>query len=492
MSNCEDYGPNRMKAAESPPLIGGWAATIGHLNIWSVLALALFLRALLPISAYLYTRDATIFYTPDSASYIVPARELIAYHRFFSDGSQQARVWNWPVAPAPEIIRTPGYPLLLTVGLLLGQLEVTTVALQILLSCFTVYMVYRTAGLLFESERMALIAAMLYAIEPLSILFSSLISTETLFTAILMAGVYYLVRYLKRQSLTDLLVSSGALAASVYVRPAGYFLPLIIVAGLTAWTLVTAQQDKLRLMAHLSVFLIAFVGLTGLWRVRNQISIGYSGFSSVFSEDMYCCLAASVLAAKQHLSYSEMQHRLGCYDLGTYFQDNPEQKTWPQARIVNYMNHDAEHVLLDSPLTYAQIYLEGVVRGVFDPGSTEVLRFFDLYPKDGGLLETVVDKGIGKTLQALFRVPLLGGSTTVLLALQFVYLLGACMALSGRHVRDSAMLMVLLIMGYYCAIPGGPTDWGRFRHPAMPIMCTLAAYGLTATGKWHRRLFAHF
>jgi 4-amino-4-deoxy-L-arabinose transferase-like glycosyltransferase len=67
---------------------------------------------------------------------------------------------------------------------------------------------------------MALIAAMLYAIEPLSILFSSLISTETLFTAILMAGVYYLVRYLKRQSLTDLLVSSGALAASVYVRPA--------------------------------------------------------------------------------------------------------------------------------------------------------------------------------------------------------------------------------------------------------------------------------
>ncbi len=492
MSNREDCSPNRINPAERLPLIDGRAAPIGYLNIWSVLGLALFLRALLPISGYLYTRDATIFYTPDSESYIVPARELIAYHRFFSDGSEQARVWNWPVAPAPEIIRTPGYPLLLTAGLLLGRLEVTTIALQILLSCFTIYMVYRTAGLLFESERIALIASMLYAIEPLSILFSSLLSTETLFTAILMAGVYYLVRYLKRQSPTDLLVSSGALAASVYVRPAGYFLPLIIVAGLAGWALLTAQQDKLRLTAHLSVFLIAFVGLTGVWRVRNQVSIGYSGFSSVFGEDMYCCLAASVLAAKQHLSYSEMQRRLGCYDLGTYFRDNPEQKTWPQAQIVNYMSRDAEHVLLDSPLTYAQIYLDGVVRGVFDPGSTEFLRFFDLYPKDGGLLETEVDKGVGKTLEALFRIPLLGWSTVVLLALQIVYLLGACMALSGRLLRDSAMLMVLLVMGYYCAIPGGPTDWGRFRHPAMPIMCALAAYGLTATEKWHRRLFARF
>ena len=454
-------------------------ANTGHLTIWSVLLLALFLRTLLPIAGYSYTRDATIFYTPDSASYIVPARELIAYHRCFSDGSPQARVWNWPVVPAPEIIRTPGYPLLLTVGLLFGRLEVVTIALQILLGCFTVYMVYRTAALLFDSERIALIAAMLYAIEPLSVLFSSLLSTETLFTAILMVGVYYFVRYLRRRSLADLLVSSAALAISVYVRPAGYFLPLIIAGGLLVWALVTAQPNKPRMMAHLSVFLIAFVGLTGLWRVRNQIEIGYSGFSSVFSEDMYCCVAASVLAAKRHLSYSDMQDRLGCFDLGTYFQGRPERKTWPRAQVVNFMSRDAEQILLGSPLTYAQIYLEGVVRGIFDPGSTEFLRFFDLYPKDGGLLELEVDKGIIKTLGALLHNTLLAWSTFLLLALQFVYLLGAGrIAFSRRLTRDPAIVLTLVIVSYYLAVPGGPTDWGRFRHPAMPILCMLAGYGL--------------
>jgi hypothetical protein len=53
-------------------------------------------------------------------------------------------------------------------------------------------------------------------------------------------------------------------------------------------------------------------------------------------------------------------------------------------------------------------------------------------------------------------------------------------ALSRRGIRDPAILAALLIIGYYLAIAGGPGDWGRFRHPAMPIMCALAAYGLTA------------
>jgi hypothetical protein len=146
---------------------------MSHLKIWWVLGLALLLRTLFPILGYFYTRDATIVYTPDTVSYIVPARELIAHHRFFSNG-------------APEIIRTPGYPLLLTAGLLLGRLESVTIALQILLSCFTVYMVYQTACILFEGEWIALIATTLYAIEPFSILFTSLLAPETLFTAVVM------------------------------------------------------------------------------------------------------------------------------------------------------------------------------------------------------------------------------------------------------------------------------------------------------------------
>jgi len=439
-------------------------------KISCILGLALLLRILFPILGYSCTRDVTIFYTPDTASYIAPAGELIAHYRFFSDS-------------VPEIIRTPGYPLLLTAGLVLGRLELATIALQILLSCFTVFMVYRTACLLFELEEIALIAAALYAIEPLSILFASLLATETLFTAIVMVGVYYFVRYLRRQSLGDLLVSAGALAASVYVRPIGYFLPLIIAPGLAGWTLVTHRQNKLRVLAHTCAFVIVSVGLTGLWQVRNKIETGYSGFSAISSQNMYFYLAASVLAAQQRVPYYEIQDRLGYQDERIYFQEHPAQKNWPVTQRFHYITRAAEKILVGSPVTSARIYFEGILRGTFDPASTEFLRFFDLYPKEDGLLGLEVDKGLIKTVEELGHSRMLFWSTVVLLPLQLMYLSCVLIAVSRRSIRDPAILAALLIAGYYIAIAGGPADWARFRHPAMPITCVVAGYGLCVVWK---------
>jgi Dolichyl-phosphate-mannose-protein mannosyltransferase len=454
-----------MKPAEKRLPMNNGARSIGYLNIRFVLGLALFLRALFPISGYLYTRDATIFYTPDTASYIVPARELVTHHRFFSDG-------------APEVIRTPGYPLLLTAGLLLDRLELATITLQVLISCFTVFMVYQTACLLFEREDIAIIAAVLYAIDPLSILFTSLLAPETLFTAVVMVAVYYLVRHLRRQSLGDLLASAGAMAASVYVRPIGYFLPLITAACLATRTLITYGQDKLRLLIPSCALVIVSLGLIGLWQVRNKVELGYSGFSAIASDNMYFIGAASVLAAQQHVPYYGMRDRLGYQNPRVYFHDHPEQKTWSLARRSRYMNRAAEHILLRSSLTYTWIYLDGLLRGIFDPGSTELLRFFDFYPKEGGLLTVEVDKGIVAAIKALFANPLLFWSTAMMLPLLLISLSCACITLCSAMILDPAILAVSLIAGYYMAIAGGPGDWGRFRLPAMPIICMLAGYGL--------------
>ena len=448
------------------------------LSIWCVLAVALCLRIFLPISAYFYTHDSTIFYTGDTMQYVVPATELLAHHRFFSDGSIEARVWNSPVVPAPEIIRTPGYPVLLAAALLMRHLVLTAIAVQILLSCFTVYTVYRITNLLQESERTALLAGALYAIEPGGVLFASLLSTETLFTAVLTFGVYYVLRYLRRESASDLVIGAALLAGAAYVRPVGYYLPMIIVLGLGAWSLVQDYRKKARLFIHLACFLVAANALTGVWRVRNEILTGYSGFSSVFSDDMYCNMAASVLATKHHISYSEMQSRLGCYDLTVYFKDHPKQKTEPFGQIVRYEREETIVLFLRHPLTFTRIYLEGVARGIFDPLSTEFVRFFDLYPKEGGLLDTAVNDGIIKTLGALFSNKLLAWSTVVLLMLHLLYVTGVCESLLKTPLSDPAFFILSLIMSYYLLLPGGPSDWGRYRHPATPLICVLASYGL--------------
>src|SRR5216683_4938379 len=202
-----------------------------HLNIFFVLGVALSLRLLVPLLGYLYTRDISIFHGPDTESYVLPAQELITHQRFFSQG-------------APEVIRTPGYPLLLTMGLLLGHLDLVTILIQVMLSCFTVYMVYRTAQTLFKCERTSMTAAAMYAIEPLSILYTGGLLTETLFAALLMTGVYLLLVYLERRRIQYLLASGVVLAMSTYVRPIAYFLPVIIAAALSIWGLATVHDKN--------------------------------------------------------------------------------------------------------------------------------------------------------------------------------------------------------------------------------------------------------
>jgi hypothetical protein len=453
--------------ADKTVTMTGSSAASYRLNVWNVLAFALFLRILLPLAGYFYTRDATIFIAPDTVSYVEPARELIASYRFVSDGT-------------PEIIRTPGYPLLLTVGLLLGRLELVTIGLQILLSCFTVYMVYCTSSLLFEREQMALAAAALYALEPLSILYASVLVAETLFAALTMIWVYYLMRYLKDQSSLDLLTTGAVLAASVYVRPIGYFLPMLVATGLAVWALVAPLHDKRRLVAHIGTFAITCVGLISPWQLRNKVETGYAGFSAISSENMYFYLAASVLAAKGHVPYYEMQNRLGYQDERIYLHQHPEQKNWPPAQRFNYMSCEAEHILLGSPLTYARIHLDGILRAVFDPGSTEFLKFFHLYPRQGGLLGVLVDEGVVKTIRTLLLTsPVMFWSNALLFPMLLAYLSCACIVLfSKRLMLDPTILAALLIVSYYLVISGGPAALGRFRHPAMPIICVLAGYGL--------------
>jgi Dolichyl-phosphate-mannose-protein mannosyltransferase len=440
---------------------------IGRVNIYHIVGLAFLLRALLPTLAYLHTQDVTIFSAPDTESYVAPAQELIAHHRFFAHG-------------APEIFRTPGYSLLLIPGLVLGHLVLATILIQILISCFTVYMVYRTARLLFSSERIAMTAAVLYAIEPLSVLYTGMILTETLFAALVMLWFYFLLKYLNRPMLRDLGWSGIFLTASVYVRPVAYLLIAITALGLFVWVFLSAKENKRSLVEHIAIFLVVSLGLTGLWQIRNGEETGYFGFSTVGPVNMYFYEAASVLAVQHRVPFYQMQAQLGYLDERTYFARHPEQTTWPPAQRFRYMNSEAEHILLRNPLTYARIHLQGIARIILDPDAIEFLKFFDLYPKQGGLLGKAVDIGILRTIGLLFaKQPLVFWSSALLMPLQLLLFLSAGVVLfSRRLMREPQIIVAILGAAYYLTISGGSVAVSRYRHPAMPIICVLAGYGL--------------
>lgn len=123
--------------------------------IAKVLLIAFIIRIALPLFVILFTGDASQLYDSDSYSYLRPARTL-AY-----SGVYQSYI------NTPEITRGPGYPVLLIPGILLHHILAITISIQIMLSCLTVFLVYKIALLLFSKEGPALICALCYAVNPL-------------------------------------------------------------------------------------------------------------------------------------------------------------------------------------------------------------------------------------------------------------------------------------------------------------------------------------
>lgn len=431
-------------------------------HLWLALIVAFLLRASLPLLVWIATHDPEAYHFPDTRGYIRSAKQLIS-----------------PSLASPEIDRPPGYQVLLIPGILAGKVELVTLVLQVFISCFAVYMIFRLALLLFENFQIAFGCAYLYAIEPLSILFSSVLLSETLFTTMFLIFLYYFIRFLRQGALKHLLFSAVVLAASAYVRPVTYYLPALVTAGLWLWVIVKMRNRKI-LILQAGLFLLIAMGLTGVWQVRNKKRGDYSGFAPVSEKNMYFYLAASVLAKEQGVSFREMRERMGCYDREVYFQNHPEQRSWSQGKQLHFMGKEAKRILLENFSSYLGIHLKGMIQFMLDPGAVYYLKVFKVYPKSGGLMSTILQKGLIQTVVFLFREnPLLFWTNLVLGLLLGAYLLAAAVALGHSRVLFNIEGLALVAFAcYFWALAGGPLALSRLRHPVMPILCLFAGYSL--------------
>jgi len=439
-----------------------------------ILCLAFILRVAVPLVIILTTGDYSLFYSPDTFTYLKPAEELLLHGRFYNKG-------------LPELFRTPGYPLFLIPGILLGEVETVTIALQIILSCLTTYLIFRVALTLFDNARIAAWSAFMYAIEPVSILYASKLLSETLCTFLTVLFVHCLLKYFRTELLKTLFFASILLSASVYVRPAGYFLPIVIVVVLLAWSL---KKRKSVLFAHaLGFFLCSFL-IIGLWQLRNQKEAGYWGLSSVSDYTLYCYNAASVRAIQEGVPYYEMQRNMGCPDRKVYLQNHPEQTSWDRGKIYHSMGREGMKIISREPVTYFLIHAKGMLRTLIDPGVTEYLILLKHYPWSGGLLGQILDQGLFVTFMSFVRTaPIFFLGLLTFMGLYLVISFGsAVVALFHKGFPYSiSTVAILCTLVYYLLVSGGPLGYHRFRLPIMPLVCVLSGFGLNLLQGRYRR-----
>lgn len=451
-----------------------------------VLVALLMLAGAIRLGAALATatgpRGQAAWREPDSELYLALAERWAAERRFDSD---------LPRSGAPELVRTPGYPVFLALAGLIGPREPAAIALQLGLSLGTVALVGAVARELGGTDSAVRVATLCAAVEPLGWLYAVKLLSETLALFLVMLSAWAGLR-MARQGAVGMAalwggLCGGALAAGALVRPAFY--PLAVVAPLLAgiglgWghgsRLGTASRVSLmpRFAAVLALVLALAAGLGG-WHLRNAWRAGYAGFAGIADVNLFFYQAAAVEARRTGEPFIEVRREWG-YDAGEFvWIDRYGPSDASLAPALGEMRRRGRAVCWAHPLLALRVHLAGCLRTLVDPGGTDLVRLWRADPQRASLTAQAIDQGLWSAARRLTldhpgvaRVQLLLGGV-----------LGGVYLLAGRgwwrwwRQRPLLAIITLGIGLLMVFVGGGPAATARFRQPLMPLVCVLAGLG---------------
>src|SRR3569623_1967801 len=458
----------------------------GGLRLGHVLALAFGLRYLIPLLGWMFVAPALLVREPDSASYLRAAEELDSAATFGRPG-------------APDLVRTPGYPLFLIPGLHFNHVDLATIVLQIGLGCITTLLVYRLGVLICNRHDCAIAGALLYACEPVSALYCSKLLTETLFTALLMRSLERLGSWVRWPRWSSLLAAAATLAAAMYARPIAYILPCVLSCILVA-TLWKHWPSRRQLLFRAAAFLLLSMAPAWAWQARNYIAARYPYFSTISYFNLFYYEAAAVLAERRGMPLEEMQQELGYFDDAVYLKRHPEQNSWSQARRYEFLGQEARRIIGEHPALMLQIHGRGMIAVLADPGVSAYLGFFRLDKEHTELAPTlqptaaeraaneaeqpVPTSFFARLRRVIAKKPLV---IAVYAVLSLAWLIYAVLALRGLLLKQvwksPTSLLCLSTAATLIVLSGGPAGYHRLRLPALPVICLLGGFGAASLNR---------
>ena len=372
---------------------------------------------------YFHSSAGDYFY-PDSFTYLGPAKMLLAGHGFAERPG------------LPEVMRTPVYPLLLA---LFGTRAAPVVVLQHLLNVALAVAIY-----LFAARRgrfVAIAAAILFAVDPLTIHYANKVLTETLFTALLFVVFVMPPRW---PVVHGLLVGILVLTRPVAIA---YF---VVVAVVFALVRVSRRT--------IAIFVAAALALPLAWAWRNRIEGGDFTVSVIGANNLLMYRAAGVMAIlddgdfKNDLAAEQNDLLAEAHDVIEREKHVDAAEDLPEGVRAPYYSAVARRVIAQHPVAFARLTLRGLRVNVFDSdwaALAMVSRF------DAHTIELAVDAFVAVVF----------------------FLAVAGIAALWRDDRALALLLAGTV-AYFLVISAGGEAEARFRVPVVPQISIAAAAGL--------------
>jgi 4-amino-4-deoxy-L-arabinose transferase-like glycosyltransferase len=403
-----------------------------------VLLLASFLiRLSIPFHIYFFSNDYSVVYESYSFDMVRLASNLLSH-------------FNYYLHSEPNTYYVPGYPVFLIPGIMIHHVAFVAIGFQILLSVGTNFLVYALTKIITQSDNDAFWAGLLYAIEPLSIIFSTLIMPETLFTFMITFALFCLFRSIILKSKLYLITAAVSLGLSAYVSPSSLGLLIIIPGILFISKRLTDLPAK-----KIVLFLIIGSSIVGIWYVRNFAILGNWTFTSGIQE----------------LLINETS------EIGSASINLPHYTERSKNSLEIYINQ-----IYENPGKWMKLHLKHLLSTLLGSEAHTYLRLLNLIPKSTEIEAALWQgQGLMKYMYSNYRnVPasfilVFGILTSVNLMIYTMAPIG----LLKQGIRSYGIVLVITIILYFLIISSGVWGYSRFRHPVMPLLCVLAGIGLS-------------
>ena len=422
---------------------------------WKQISIILIVAAVLRVALLAAAWDKPHqLMTADSGGYIELSQALANSDGFARDGQ-------------PEIFRTPGYPVFLTLAAPFGNWSIVAVAaMQIVLDVLLVYLT-GLLGWVLIGPRGALVAAGFQAVAVVAMASAVRVLSDGLFALTVTMTVLLLLHHFKTSRWWSLLVAGAVMGVACYIRPVG-----LAMTGGAGLVLLLGRPWPLKL-AQAAAFGGVVLVMIAPWVVRNNVQADYLGFSSFATDSMFAFSGPKTLAEGRGISEDQARDKLRAQEQEEF------RGSFPTAgEAARFRSRRARQVLLDHPLTYAKLHVKGTA-GWFMPAATDVLEIVGLTEGSQGTLAVMQADGLIAGIKHYFRQAPWAVFLAVPLALitlvRFIGIAGFLVKRTPLQVPSAGWLILVLVLA--AMLLPGPANHPRFRVPVAPLLSVLAAAG---------------
>lgn len=434
----------------------------------SILFLALVIRVALAIPVFVDMSRTQACY--DAVSY-----DLLARHTLEGKGFSVS--FEAPYEPNSTI--TPGYPLFLSaVYIFAGYSRLAVILIQIIINLALLVVIYS-----FIKDRFGVKAAfwggLFFTLDINMVIFLSQLTTETLFTMVLVALLLLLIRFVEDKRIVTSIWSGVLLGLATLIRPIALYFSVPILAF---FFLTKINWQKL---AGWVIILVVQIACITPWVIRNKAVFGEAFYTTISDVNLLQYQVAPLKAALEHKSRTQAQKELKDEALSG--------KSWKnKAQYYRLWSHPSKRYIISHPIPYiGTLILGGVVTLIYPLPMSETGIYFrgkKNLPAPGIEHNVMLELMKGRFWNAIRiawreRLSYFGAALFSLFILYSIFhmvkLAFGLKAYIIKGMRDPAMLLFLITGLYFLGLLGFGIS-PRMRVPLEPLLAALAGIGVAS------------